>query len=120
MNPTSRSEKSKASFPTSNTMQPGNGADQLSNDRVVFRLNAAERHLGNLKEIERLRGGIANDQDRIDVEVEIDCFLFQIIGAVDSLLFQINSAFELGISYNRITFNEVQSGLSAKTKQIAL
>jgi hypothetical protein len=113
-------EKSKASHSISNTMQPHDNIHQLLDDRVAFRLRAAEHHLNNLKEIESLHGGIARDHDRLEVEMEIDCFLSQIIGAVDSLLFQINSAFELGIPHNRVTFNEVQSGLSSKTKQISL
>src|SRR5437867_7508877 len=73
-----------------------------------------------LKEIDRLHGGIAKNQARLKVEMEIDCFLSEIVGAVDSLLFQINSAFDLGISDNRVTFQDVQSALSAKTKHIAL
>lgn len=101
-------------------MQPSDNVSQLLGDRVAFRLHVAEHHLNRLKEIESLHGGIAKNQDRLEVEMDIDCFLSQIIGAVDSLLFQINSAFDLGISPNRVTFNEVQSGLSAKTKQISL
>jgi len=92
----------------------------MLNDRVAFRLFAAEQHLVRLKEIEKIHGDIAKDQTRLEVEMEIDCFLSQIVGAVESLLFQINSVFELGIPDDGVRFQEVQSGLSAKTKQISL
>ena len=101
-------------------MQSGSNNHRLLNDRVTFRLHAAEHHLARLKEIERLYGDIAKDQARLDVEMEIDCLLSQIVGAVESLLFQINSVFELGIPDDGVRFQEVQSGLSAKTKQISL
>jgi hypothetical protein len=101
-------------------MQEDNNVHRLLNDRVAFRLHAAEQHLNRLKEIESLHGGIAKNQARLEVEMEIDCFLSQIVGAVDSLLLQINAAFDLGVSDNRLTFQDIQSGLSAKTKQIAL
>ena len=92
----------------------------LLNDRVSFRLYAAEQHLIKLKEIERLHGDIARESVRLAVEMEIDCFLFQIVGAVDSLLYLINSRLDLGVRENRVTFQDVQSALSAKTKQIGL
>ncbi|MGH9991869.1 MAG: hypothetical protein ACREAZ_04400 [Nitrososphaera sp.] len=93
---------------------------RLLNDRVAFRLYAAEQHLGRLKELETVHGGIAKSQARLEVEMVIDCFLSQIIGAVDSLLYQINSVFDLGVPHDRVWFQAVQSGLSAKTKQISL
>ena len=48
------------------------------------------------------------------------CFLSQLLGAVDSLLFQINDKLELGIPPDRVSFPNVQSALSAKTKKIDL
>ena len=93
-----------------------NNTSKLLHDRVEFKLFAAERHLDRLKEI----GDIAKDNARIEVEVEIDCFLSQLLGAVDSLLFQINDKLELGIPPDRVSFPNVQSALSAKTKKIDL
>ena len=52
--------------------------------------------------------------------MEIDCFLSQVVGAVDSLLYLINSRLDLGVRENHVTFQDVQSALSAKTKQIGL
>jgi hypothetical protein len=92
----------------------------LLNDRVEFKLYAAEQHLNRLKEIENAFGDIARDNARIEVEMEVDCFLSQLVGAVDSLLFQINERLDLGIPTDRVNFADVQSALSAKTKKIDL
>lgn len=93
---------------------------RLLNDRVEFKLYAAEQHLNRLKEIENAYGDIAKDNARIEVEMEVDCFLSQLVGAVDSLLFQINDGLDLGIPTDRVNFANVQSALSAKTKKIDL
>jgi hypothetical protein len=93
---------------------------RLLNDRVEFKLYAAEQHLNRLIEIENAYGDIAKYNARIEVEMEVDCFLSQLIGAVDSLLFQINDRLDLGISPNHVNFANVQSALSAKTKKIDL
>ena len=93
---------------------------RLLNDRVEFKLYAAEQHLNRLKEIENAYGDIAKDNARIEVEMEVDCFLSQLTGAVDSLLFQINDRLDLGIPTDRVNFANVQSALSAKTKKIDL
>src|ERR671921_2132589 len=93
---------------------------RLLNDRVEFKLYASEQHLNRLKEIENAYGDIAKDNARIEVEMEVDCFLLQLEGAVDSLLFQINDRLDLGIPTDHVNFANVQSALSAKTKKIDL
>ncbi len=93
---------------------------RLLNDRVEFKLYAAEQHLNRLIEIENAYGDIAKYNARIEVEMEVDCFLSQLVGAVDSLLFQINDRLDLGVSPNHVNFANVQSALSAKTKKIDL
>jgi hypothetical protein len=92
----------------------------LLDDRVEFKLYAAEQHLNRLIEIENAYGDIAKYNARIEVEMEVDCFLSQLVGAVDSLLFQINDRLDLGIPTDRVNFANVQSALSAKTKKIDL
>src|ERR687895_201420 len=93
---------------------------KLLNDRVEFKLYAAEQHLNRLKEIENAYGDIAKDNARIEVEMEVDCFLSQLVGTVDSLLFQINDSLDLGIPSDQVNFTNVQSALSANTKKIDL
>ena len=93
---------------------------RLLNDRVEFKLYAAEQHLNRLKEIENAYGDIAKYNARIEVEMEVDCFLSQLIGAVESLLFQINDRLDLGIPAEHVNFANIQSALSSKTKKIDL
>ena len=56
----------------------------------------------------------------MNVEMEIDSFLYQMIGTVDSLLFKINDTFGLMIPSDRIEIDKIQSALSAETKSIDL
>jgi hypothetical protein len=93
---------------------------RLLNDRVEFKLYAAEQHLNRLKEIENAYGDIAKYNARIEVEMEVDCFLSQLVGAVDSLLYQINERFDLGVPAEHVNFANIQSALSSKTKLIDL
>ncbi len=92
----------------------------LLDDRVEFKLYAAEQHLNRLKEIENAYGDIAKYNARIEVEMEVDCFLSQLVGTVDSLLLQINDRLDLAIPTDVVNFVNVQSALSAKTKNIDL
>ncbi|MFL6412229.1 MAG: hypothetical protein ACJ71K_13445 [Nitrososphaeraceae archaeon] len=93
---------------------------RLLNDRIDFKLYSAEQHLKRLKEIENAYGDIAKYSARIEVEMEVDCFLSQLVGAVDSLLFQINDKLDLAIPSDQVNFANVQSALNAKTKIIDL
>ena len=93
---------------------------RLLNDRVDFKLYAAEQHLNRLKEIENAYGDIAKYNARIEVEMEVDCFLSQLVGAVDSLLYQINDRLDLGVPAEHVNFANIQSALSSKTKLINL
>lgn len=102
---------------SSNNGGTDDGALKLLQDRVEFRLYAAEQHLDRLKEI---GDDISKDSARIEVEVEVDCFLSHLVGAVDSLLFEINDKLELGVRPNDVSFANVQSALNAKTKKISL
>jgi hypothetical protein len=52
--------------------------------------------------------------------MEIDCFLTQLTGAVEALLFLINERLDLGLPPNRVNFEEVQSALSSKTTEFDL
>lgn len=89
-------------------------------DRVEFKLYAAEHHLNNLILIEDKYSDISIPGGSIQVEVEIDCFLAQIIAVIDSLLVQINNELALGIATQKVDLSTVQSALNAKTKDIDL
>src|SRR6185312_13898611 len=71
-------------------------AQQLLEDRVKFKLYAAEQHLNELKNIKQKHGSIRKSPEiLVKAEMEIDCFLAHIMGARDSLLVEINN--ELGL-----------------------
>lgn len=91
------------------------GVDLLS-DRVNFKLYAAERHLQTLKKLQKESGNLAGSGTRISAEIEIDCFLAQIIGAKDSLLFQINKKLRLGIADKDVDVGRVQTELNNNGK----
>ena len=92
----------------------------LLRDRVEFKLFAAERHLKNLKEIQLNYPNLDDDNPLVQVELEIDCFLTQVLGAVDCLLILINTRLELGIATGKADAATVQSALNARTKNISL
>lgn len=97
--------------------------DRLSHflsDRPKFKLYAAAHHLNNLKSIEARHESLASPKARIPAEMEINSFLDEILGAVESLFVQINEKLDLGIPIDQLDFGRVQSALSAKTKKINL
>lgn len=100
-------------------MSSGDSARLLS-DRPMFRLYAAEQHLENLKSLEAEHGSLVAASVRMQAEMDLDCFLSQVTGAVDSLLVQINERLDLNIPVSQVDFNRVQSELSAKTKNFDL
>jgi hypothetical protein len=89
-------------------------------DRISFKLHACRQHLRILKDIELKYNDLTSNDVRMTVEMEIDSFLYQMIGTVDSLLFRINDKFGLMISSDRIEIDKIQSALSAETKSIDL
>src|SRR5690242_13274905 len=104
----------------SKTTADADGLSLFLSDRPRFKLYSAGRHLYNLKSLEEKYGNIAVIQARLQVEMEIDSFFAEIIGAVNSLLLKINEKFELGLDNNQADFERVQSGLSSRTKKIDL
>lgn len=92
----------------------------LLRDRVEFKLYAAETHLKNLEEIQLNYPNLEDDNPSVQVELEIDCFLIQVLGAVDCLLILINTRLELGIATGKVDLATVQSALNARTKNIGL
>ena len=89
-------------------------------DRVEFKLFAAEKHLNNLKEFELNFPNIEKNDVAIQMELEIDCFLAQLLGSLDCLLLLINTRLELGIDSGKVDIATIQSALNAKTKNISL
>ena len=99
---------------------PSDFESNLLSDRVEFKIYAAEKHLNNLQEIELNYTDMEYDDLVLQVELEIDCFLAQILGAVDCLLTLINTRLELGIATGKVDLATIQSALNARTKNISL
>lgn len=89
-------------------------------DRVEFKIFAAEERLNNLQEIQSYHLVAQKVNPAIRMEIEIDCFLAQILGTLDCLLLLINTKLELGIASNRVDLATIQSALNARTKNISL
>jgi hypothetical protein len=91
-------------------------------DRVKFKLVAAQFHLNNLASLEDewISDNMISNMKLHQIEVEIDCFLAQIVAAIDALLVQINNELGLGIDIEKVDLSTVQSALNAKTKDIDL
>lgn len=89
-------------------------------DRVEFKIFAAQQHLINLQEIQSKHADAHEIHPAIRMEMEIDCFLSQIIGSLDCLLLLINTKLELGITAKRVDLATIQSALNARTKNISL
>jgi hypothetical protein len=84
---------------------------ELLSDRTKFKIYAAECHFKKLKELQIRSGNLAGSETRINTELELDCFFSQILGARDSLLFQINKKIGLGIPDRGVTVDSVRAGL---------
>jgi hypothetical protein len=93
---------------------------RFQTDRISFKLYACRQHLKNLKEIELRYNDLISCEVPTSAEIEMDSFLCQMIGTVDSLLFKINDKFGLTVSSDRIEIDKIQSALSAETKSIDL
>ena len=105
---------------TSDEINREDGLTLFLQDRPRFKLYSAGRHLYNLKSLEQKYISIVAPEARIQAEIEIDCFLTEIIEAVAALLAQINEKLDWGLDINETDFETVQSGLSSKTKKIDL
>jgi hypothetical protein len=89
-------------------------------DRVKFKIFAAQFHLKKLQENKLDESNLDKVDPRVELELEIDCFLLQILGAVDCLLMLINTRLDLGISKEKVDLATIQSALNAGTKNIGL
>jgi hypothetical protein len=74
-------------------------ASALLDDRVKFKLYAAEQELNSLKELEKNGLGISSPSfvARLMWEMKIECLLAHLVGSVDALLIRINDKLGLGL-----------------------
>ena len=99
---------------------PSKDISNLLNDRVEFKLYVAEKLLNNLQEIVGKNQNTENQRNELQTEMDIDCFLVQILAAIDALLIQIDIKLELGIATEKVDLDTIRSALNARTKNISL
>lgn len=99
---------------------PSKDISNLLIDRVDLKLYVAEKLLNNLQEIVEKYQNMENENIELQMEMDIDCFLVQILGAMDALLIQIDTRLELGIATEKVDLDTIQSALNARTKNISL
>jgi hypothetical protein len=92
-------------------------AQMLLDDRVKFKIYAAEQHLNELKNIKQRHGSIMGPPEiRVKTEMALDCFLAHVIGAKDSLLVQINYQLGLGLSIEDVKLDTIKAELDTINK----
>lgn len=79
------------------------------NKRVDFKLHGARIHLHNLKRLESIDGALASSRVRLQVEIELDEFLYYLVGVKDALLQEINSEFHLGVAPQDVKEESINS-----------
>lgn len=89
---------------------------KLLEDRIEFKLWAAQRHLEKIEKIEKSYGGIMGT-NRIYAEDELDCYFAQIIGAKDSLLMSLNKRLKLNIQEDKVTLKTINKELKERNNQ---
>lgn len=70
---------------------------KLFHNRTHFKLKTAQRFFDELKKLNQKVGTlVSSDISRFDVELNLDAFLYEVVGAIDPLLQEINIVFQLG------------------------
>jgi hypothetical protein len=87
-------------------------ASDLLNQRIKFKLFAAEQELESLRELEKSGITISSTSDvpRVMWEIKIECILAHLVGSVDSLLIWVNNKLSLGFDISRIDSSSKRLG----------
>jgi hypothetical protein len=77
-------------------------------NRVQFKLYAARYFLERLKKLEQKAGSLVGPGiERDEVELNLDAFLYDVVGAFDTLLQEINVAFGLGLAVQDVCVSAI-------------
>jgi hypothetical protein len=93
---------------------------RFQTDRISFKIYSCQLHLKNLQDFQSKYNDPLSSDVRTSIEIEIESFISQVIGTIDSLLFKINTKFRLSIPADSIEIDKVQSALSSETKSFDL
>ena len=95
-------------------------AGRLIENRTEFKLYAAEQHLNNLKRLEHKGSNMRLFKERVLWEMEIESFLFHIVGVWDSLLAKINNIWELRLKGRDVNIDNIEFFLNYLNEQALL
>jgi hypothetical protein len=83
-------------------------ARKLIENRTEFKLYAAAQHLKNLKNIEQSGTTMHSPKGRIEWEMEIESFLFHLVGISDTLLAKTNDKLDLKLKGRGISLQNIK------------
>jgi hypothetical protein len=95
-------------------------AGRLIENRTEFKLYAAEQYLNNLKRLEQKGSNMRLFKERVHWEMEIESFLFHIVGVWDSLLAKINNIWELRLKGRDVNIDNIEFFLDYLNEQALL
>ena len=75
--------------------------------RVQFKLWAAKQFLSNMKRLERRHGALTYPQTINRTELNLDAFLYEVVGALDPLLQEINIAFRCNLEIQNVNLESI-------------
>src|SRR4030042_1390664 len=91
-----------------NLIDSARGHFMQFHERVQFKLDAARYFLNKLEELDKKAGSLVNTGiARSDVELNLDAFLYEVVGALDPLLQEINVAFRLGLQPQEVDMSTI-------------
>jgi hypothetical protein len=94
-------------------------AERLIENRTEFKLYAAEQHLNNLKRLEHKGSNMRLFKERVHWEMEIESFLFHIVGVWDSDS-KINNIWELRLKGRDVNIDNIEFFLNYLNEQALL
>lgn len=91
--------------------QPTESDEILNDGKIKFKIHSAKSFLENIPESVPLQ---VDSEDRIKVEIDIQCFLFFSVGALDICYQNVNEKLFLGILPHKFSFPKFQEKLNEK------
>ncbi|OGO24436.1 MAG: hypothetical protein A2144_01515 [Chloroflexi bacterium RBG_16_50_9] len=107
-----------------NLINSSKGHFRQFHERVQFKLDAARHFLNKLKELDKKAGSLVNSGIlRFDVELNLDTFFYEVIGAFDAQSQEINVAFQLPLGERGVCTQSIINNMpnnSQTKKKLAL
>jgi hypothetical protein len=95
-------------------------SEELIRNRTKFKLYAAQQHLKNLKNLEQSGTTMHSPKGRVEWEMEIESFLFHLVGVSDSLLAKTNDMLGLNLNLGEVRIEKMKPLLTNRNEGILL